>query len=62
MTSSLRRLGFGRYVDPLETAMNRGAEQAVAEAAPLFKQAITGMSVNDALGIVLIGQVFGGGE
>jgi hypothetical protein len=32
--------------------MNRGAEQAVAEATPVFKQAITTMSVNDALGII----------
>ncbi|MFI2810304.1 MULTISPECIES: DUF4197 domain-containing protein [Microbulbifer] len=48
----LRQFGFGNYVDQLEDAMNRGAEQAVAEAAPVFKQAITGMTVNDALGII----------
>ncbi len=52
VASSLRQFGFGSYVDQLEIAMNRGAEQAVAEAAPVFKQAITGMTVNDALGIV----------
>lgn len=48
----LRKFGFGNYVDQLEAAMNRGAEQAVVEAAPVFKQAITGMTVNDALGII----------
>lgn len=52
VASSLRQFGFGSYVNQLETAMNRGAEQAVLEAAPVFKQAITNMTVNDALGIV----------
>ena len=52
VASSLRQFGFGSYVDQLEAAMNRGAEQAVAEAAPVFKQAITSMTVSDALGIV----------
>lgn len=52
VADSLRQFGFGSYVDQLEIAMNRGAEQAVAEAAPVFKQAITGMTVNDALGII----------
>jgi hypothetical protein len=52
VADTLRQFGFGSYVDKVETAMNRGAEQAVAEAAPVFKQAITSMSVNDALGII----------
>ncbi|WP_226667227.1 DUF4197 domain-containing protein [Microbulbifer aggregans] len=52
VADSLRQFGFGSYVDQLETAMNRGAEQAVAEAVPVFKQAVAGMSVQDALGIV----------
>lgn len=52
VADSLRQYGLGSYVDQLEAAMNRGAEQAVAEAAPVFKQAITNMSVNDALGII----------
>ncbi|SHG03686.1 Protein of unknown function [Microbulbifer donghaiensis] len=52
VADSLRQFGFGSYVDRLEIAMNRGAEQAVVEAAPVFKQAITGMTVNDALGII----------
>ncbi|WP_220446107.1 DUF4197 domain-containing protein [Microbulbifer harenosus] len=52
VANSLRQFGFGSYVDQLEAAMNRGAEQAAVEAAPVFKQAIAGMSVNDALGII----------
>ncbi|AOS97618.1 hypothetical protein AUP74_02206 [Microbulbifer aggregans] len=52
VADGLRQFGLGSYVDQLQDAMNRGAEQAVAEAAPVFKQAITGMTVNDALGIV----------
>lgn len=52
VASSLRQFGLGSYVDQLEEAMNRGAEQAVVEAAPVFKQAISKMTVNDALGIV----------
>ncbi|WP_346839625.1 DUF4197 domain-containing protein [Microbulbifer sp. SAOS-129_SWC] len=52
LARTLRQYGLGSYVDQLELAMNRGAEQAAAESAPVFKQAITGMSVNDALGIV----------
>lgn len=52
VADSMRQLGFGSHVDRLESAMNRGAEQAVAEAAPVFKQAITSMTVTDALGIV----------
>lgn len=52
VANSLRQYGFGSYVDQLEQAMNRGAEQAAVEAAPVFKQAIAGMTVNDALGIV----------
>lgn len=52
VANTLRQFGFGSYVDKVETAMNRGAEQAVAEAAPVFKQAISHMTVNDALGII----------
>ncbi|MCG8392456.1 MAG: DUF4197 domain-containing protein [Pseudomonadales bacterium] len=56
VADTLRQFGFGSYVDQVETAMNRGAEQAVAAATPVFKQAISQMSVNDALGIVQGGQ------
>ncbi|WP_237738864.1 DUF4197 domain-containing protein [Alcanivorax hongdengensis] len=52
IANTLRQFGLGSYVDQLETAMNRGAEQAVDEAAPVFKQAIATMTVKDALGII----------
>lgn len=52
VAKTLRQFGMGRYVDQLENAMNRGAEKAVAEAKPVFKQAIRDMSITDALGIV----------
>ena len=45
VADTLRQFGFGSYVDKVETAMNRGAEQAVAEAAPVFKQAISNRDV-----------------
>lgn len=49
---TLRQFGMGSYVDRVENAMNRGAEQAVAEAAPVFKQAIREMTVDNALAII----------
>jgi len=52
VTDTLRKFGLGSYVDQLETAMSRGAEKAVASGAPVFKNAINAMSVDDALGII----------
>lgn len=52
VTDTLRKAGLGSYVDRVETAMNRGAEQAAAEAAPVFQQAIRDMTIQDALGII----------
>lgn len=52
VTNTLRQFGLGGYVDQLETAMNRGAEKAVGAGAPVFKNAINAMSVDDALGII----------
>lgn len=49
---NLERVGLGRYVDQVRDAMNRGAENAAAQAAPVFKNAIQEMTVTDALGIV----------
>jgi len=45
--SQLRRIGLGRQVDELETAMNRAAEQAAGEAAQVFSQAIRSMQPAD---------------
>ncbi|WP_237068313.1 DUF4197 domain-containing protein [Microbulbifer guangxiensis] len=52
VADGLRQFGLGSYVDQLQNAMNRGAEQAAVEAAPVFKQAIAEMTIDDALGIV----------
>ena len=52
VAKTARKLGQGKYVDQLETAMNRAAEQAVPAAAEIFGEAIRAMSVQDAIGIV----------
>ena len=48
----LRSAGFGKEVDKAVLAMNRGAEDAVLLAKPIFVSAIRGMSVPDAISIV----------
>ena len=50
--STLRRVGMGAQVDKAILAINRGAEDAVAFAKPIFIDAIKEMSVTDALNIV----------
>ena len=52
----LRLAGFGAQVDELELSMNRAAEKAASQAAPVFVNAITSMSFTDAQSIL------GGGE
>jgi len=42
----------GPYLDKLVTAMNRGAENAMDEAKPIFVNAIKSMSISDAISIV----------
>jgi hypothetical protein len=48
----MRKLGMGKNVDELETAMNRAAEAAVPEARTLLVNSIKQMSVQDAKGIL----------
>jgi hypothetical protein len=48
----MRSLGMGKYIDELETAMNRAAEAAVPEAKNLLVAAVKGMSVSDARAIL----------
>jgi hypothetical protein len=50
--STLRNLGFGNMVDNAILSMNRAAEEASKSAAPIFVDAITSMSIQDALGIL----------
>ncbi|PCJ63119.1 MAG: hypothetical protein COA58_16540 [Bacteroidetes bacterium] len=46
----------GPYLDKVVTAMNSGAENAMAEAKPIFVNAIKSMSISDAIGIVTGGE------
>jgi hypothetical protein len=48
----MKKLGQGKKVDELVTAMNRGAEQAVPFAKDLLVSAVKGMSVTDAKNIL----------
>jgi hypothetical protein len=50
--TALREIGLGDQVDRAILAINRGAEDAVGAAAPIFTDAIKEMTVTDALGIV----------
>jgi hypothetical protein len=48
----LRQLGLGGEVDKFVLTLNRGAEQAAKEAAPIFVNAITSMTIQDAWNIL----------
>ena len=50
--STLRTIGLGSYVDELEVAMNRAAEQAAGEARGIFWDAITSLTITDAFAIL----------
>jgi hypothetical protein len=50
--SKLRAIGMGRQVDEAILSINRAAEDAAVQAKPIFVNAITGMSISDAIGIV----------
>lgn len=49
---ALRLIGMSGDTEKLRTAMNHAAEAAVADARPIFKQAVLHMSVKDAKGIL----------
>jgi len=49
---ALKMIGMGGQTEELRTAMNHAAEQAVADAKPVFKQAVQHMSLSDAKGIL----------
>jgi hypothetical protein len=50
--SRLRSLGLNRQVDDAITSMNRAAENAATEAAPIFLSAIRQMTMQDAISLV----------
>lgn len=53
---ALRMFGMGKDADDLKAAMNHAAEAAVADAKPVFKQALQHMSVADAKAILTGGE------
>ena len=52
MENTLRSLGMGAQVDKAILSINRGAEDAVAFAKPIFVDAIKEMTLTDALNII----------
>jgi Protein of unknown function (DUF4197) len=52
VSKTARKLGMGKQINGLETAMNRAAESAVPVARDMFVQSIKQMSVKDAIGII----------
>ncbi len=54
--SAMRLLGMGRQADELVLAMNRAAEAAVPEARTLLVDAVKGMTLEDARGILTGGK------
>jgi enolase len=52
METSLRKVGMGKKVDEFEVALNRAAEEASKEAAPIFFNSIKKMEVQDGLNIL----------
>lgn len=50
--SALRNVGMGKLVDDAIVKLNRAAEDASKQATPIFVNAITSMSITDALGIL----------
>lgn len=53
---ALRMVGMGGQADELRVTMNHAAEQAVAQAKPIFKQALQRMTLADAKGILTGGE------
>ena len=50
--NKLRDLGMNKLVDDFVQSLNRGAEQAAAEAKPIFISAVRGMTIQDAWNIL----------
>ncbi|MEM7549117.1 MAG: DUF4197 domain-containing protein [Bacteroidota bacterium] len=50
--TKLRQIGLGGEVDKFVKSLNRGAEQAAKEAAPIFVNAIRSLTIQDAWGIL----------
>lgn len=48
VADKVRQVGMGHLVDDFIKQLNRGAERAATKAAPIFKSAITSMTIGDA--------------
>lgn len=54
--NALRGIGLGSLCDNLIQSLNRAAESAVSEAAPVFVSALSQLTIKDATNILLSGQ------
>jgi hypothetical protein len=52
MESKLRTMGMGKQVDKFVETVNRGAEEAAKQAAPIFINAITSMTIEDGMNVL----------
>ena len=52
MEQKLREIGLNQQVDNFVMSLNRAAEDAAKQAAPVFKNAVTGMSIADGFAIL----------
>lgn len=52
MRAKLVKMGMQKKVTEFETSLNRAAEEAAKKAAPIFLDAITGMSIGDGFAIL----------
>jgi hypothetical protein len=52
MKEKLTKLGMKKQIAEFETSLNRAAEEAAKNAAPIFINAITGMSIGDGFAIL----------
>ena len=52
MRDKLIKLGMQKKVTEFETSLNRAAEEAAKKSVPVFKDAITGMSIGDGFAIL----------
>ncbi|MBK6985947.1 MAG: DUF4197 domain-containing protein [Bacteroidetes bacterium] len=50
--SKLIKMGMQKKVTEFETSLNRAAEEAAKKSVPVFKDAITGMSIGDGFAIL----------
>lgn len=50
--SALRKIGLGKQVDQFVLSLNRSAEDAAKKAKPIFLNALTSMTIQDAVGIL----------